>query len=820
MRKSTRLTYITLLLVGTLTSTAVAQTVEPETKSLSEVNLPPRTLSEADFLSQTPNLEAAPTPDTVTPNPVLTQNTDLVRLLRVTPRIGAEFTTGPGVGYESSFGSIEGFVPLLQTPGQNLTYFQGRLLISTDDAQLGGNALVGHRIYNPTNNRILGGYLAYDIRDTGNSTFNQLGAGVESLGESFDVLANAYIPIGDTRQTVGETTFNSVSFSNPTFQTNFLALMREQQQQINRRLEAALTGFDAEAGVRIARLGRQGNLRGYGGLYYYDGPGISSFVGGRARLEARLTDTFRLGLLLQGDDHFGTNLVFSVGASFPGSGYRGINKQEQVLARLGESVARQENIAVDERFESELVTQRDTVLATNPNTGQALRFRHVNLGRGTGNGTFENPTGTVAQALASAQSNDIVYVQRGNNPGIPAFTIPNGVSVLSAGSVQRIDTLQISNLQLPGSGSGARPRVTGTVTLGNNNTLSGFEINGARGPGILGTNINNTTIQDNIISNSTIDPTNTSNLGNGIFLTNATGNIDITNNTIRNNSENAILINNNAGQVDMTIANNALADNVNGIRVNLLGTAPATAQITNNSVTNGGNGVDFNVGENAKLNNLAISNNSIEGSNQGINFRAFDNAQSTVNVSNNTLRNITGDGVNFGLNQNSRTQLNVSGNSITNTNDDGIDTELFDNAVVTATISNNQVSNSGDIGIEVDADNNSQLRLVIKSNTVTGSANQGISIFSGAAGGSAKIFASVRLNRLTGNNVSGLANGGFDAQTFDTSRMCLQLDNNTSDRFTLVNNSGTFQVENTLSTNTGTVNRTGTTNVPQGSCGY
>jgi hypothetical protein len=176
--------------------------------------------------------------------------------------------------------------------------------------------------------------------------------------------------------------------------------------------------------------------------------------------------------------------------------------------------------------------------------------------------------------------------------------------------------------------------------------------------------------------------------------------------------------------------------------------------------------------------------------------------------------------MNFLVDKNSRTQLTVSGNTINNAKGDGIDIDLLDNARATATVSNNQIINSGATGIQADADNNSQLRLVLDSNTVRGSRNQGISIFSGAGGGTAKIFASVRLNALTGNNVSGAAIGDFDAQTFDASTTCLQLRNNTGGNFALVNNGGTLQVENTLPTNTGNVNQTGTTTVPRGTCGF
>lgn len=841
MKKLTQWVYVTGLLLGTMTPIATAQTIKPDSSpspvtvdnaiandsptlihKASELDLPPRTLSEAGFFYQKSNPQTPTVRDSrlgIAQTPETKSNDNST--VQVQPRLGAQFQTGPGVGYESSFGGVEGFVPLRQTPGQNLTFLEGRLLVSTDDGQLGGNLVVGHRLYNAKTNRTVGGYVAYDIRDTGDSVFNQLGAGLETLGETWDARVNAYIPIGDTRQQTGERIFNTVSLvDSPVFQGNSL-ILGQQQSQIDRRFEAALTGVDVEGGVKLAQLGKAGQLRGYAGLYYYDGPNTSSFVGGRLRLEARPTDTLRAGLSLETDGNFGTRLLLSVAANFPGTRPRGVKPQQQVLARLGDSIVRSENIAVDEQ--SEFAIASETLLATNPNTGEPWNFRHVNLGIGTGNGTAENPTGTVAQALAVAQPNDIVYVQPGTNPGIPAFTIPNGVQVLSTDPVQQIPVVGRGNVQLPLSGSGVRPLIVGTVTLGNNTTLSGFEINGASGSGIRGTGINNTSIRDNIIRNSTI--ANSSELGQGILLTNVGGTIDITNNTITDNPDNAISISNNTGQADFIIGRNAIANNLNALRFSLSGSATGTGQITNNSMTNSGN-LNVQVANNAQLSNLTISNNTIDRATaQGIYLQAFDTAQATVTVSNNTLSNITGDGVltgdglRFALNQNAKLNLLVSGNTITTTSDDGIDFDILDSTVATVTISNNQIFNANsqglgfdNFGIEVDADNNAQLQLLIDSNTITGSGNRAISIFAGGTGGSPQVFTSVRSNNLRGNNVSSTDIAGFEAVTFGRSTMCLQLRDNTSEAFFLGNNGGAFQAE--VGGNIGAIDQRGTTPAP------
>ncbi|MFH7026861.1 MAG: hypothetical protein ACHBN1_15975 [Heteroscytonema crispum UTEX LB 1556] len=82
------------------------------------------------------------------------------------PRFGGSFTT-QGAGYEEPYFSIEGFVPIIQNPGNSLTFLEGRLLWLTDST-MGGNLVLGQRA-GKSGDEILGGYIAYDIRDTGNS---------------------------------------------------------------------------------------------------------------------------------------------------------------------------------------------------------------------------------------------------------------------------------------------------------------------------------------------------------------------------------------------------------------------------------------------------------------------------------------------------------------------------------------------------------------------------------------------------------------------------------------------------------------------------
>lgn len=272
--------------------------------------------------------------------------------LKVLPRIGASFTT-TGAGYQEPFFSLEGFAPLQQISGSNLTFLEGKLLFFTDST-FGTNLVLGKRFYSSSRNRILGGYISYDTRDTGNTLFHQIGAGFERLG-NWDLRVNAYLPVGNTREQTAEV------LSNPFFQQNFLLLNR------TRQFETAMAGFDVEAGGRLLRIG-EGDLRGYGGVYYYGAQGSDSGFGIKGRLEARPTDNLRMGLSVQYDPIFDTRVAFSLGVNFPGTRQRGVSNSS-VLARLGESVARTTTITVDEQ------TQNERIVATNPKTGAAWQFR-------------------------------------------------------------------------------------------------------------------------------------------------------------------------------------------------------------------------------------------------------------------------------------------------------------------------------------------------------------------------------------------------------------------------------------------------------------
>ena len=528
--------------------------------------------------------------------------------------VGARVT----VGHNGSSAGADGFTrfgafaPFFQRPGRSLGFFEGYLLLD-NGADLGSNVMLGYRSYNPNWNRTLGGYISYDTRDTGNNTFDRLGLGLESLGDTWDVRLNGYIPLGDNRQTTGALTGDNLFGGN-----RFL---------VGRIFESALVGFDLEAGARIARFGNSGELRGYVGPYYLNGQGTDGTAGVQARLVAEPTRGLQLGAGVQHDDLFGTNALLSLRFSFPRPPGRGSRILEaSIVARLGAAVERNHAIVVER--------QEDRVVATNPATGDPWFFNHVTLGEGDNSGTFEDPFGSIAQAIGATPTdgNGIIYVRSGASSSTSGFMLPEQIQVLSTGPVQQLDTAEGGQMLLPLSGSGVLPTIDNTVALASNTILSGFRVMPPPDrAGILVQGVRDVAIRDNDVRTVGGAP--------GIRLTDVSGTMTIANNQImtagdapggpvlgRSMGSDSIEVNATNTTLDrLTISGNRLRTGgtfSNGILVVAAATAGnsgsiGAVEIADNVVDVGGFdsvGIAVNVendGGDARIDSVAVRNNTI-----------------------------------------------------------------------------------------------------------------------------------------------------------------------------------------------------------------
>jgi trimeric autotransporter adhesin len=732
-----------------------------------------------------------------------------------------------GAGHDSSgagwdgVSHIEGFIPLRQSPGHNITFVEPRFLLD-NDGNIGGSLLLGHRVYDPQSNRTFGGYVAFDRRDTDSNSFSQLGLGLESLGNVWDFRFNAYVPLGDNRHLIDERRSDTGYSVSTQFERNLLMLSSRREQQVTRIYEAGLLGLDAEAGAKLAEW-TDGDLRAFGGVYFYGAEGTDSTLGWRLRLQARPTQNLMLGLAVQDDNLFGTNLVASIGLTFPRNRPRGpITSTNDVVARLGEPIFRNPNIAIDTQRDTQTIVEQNIQPLRNPEEEQPYRFIHVALGQQGGNGTFERPFGTVQEALDASVSdgNTIVYVDAGRNLDIPAFTIPDRVRVLSQGPVQQIAGLPFPGfpstsvrlpfspvvnyrngilVRIPFSGDGQFPTIrqasaTDLVTMGDRTVFSGFQIADATGTGIVANGVENVEIRDNTITNAT---------ERGIFLNDVYGSVVLFDNRITGSqggsgSGQGLLIRNMAERaVDVSIQRQQIETNRVGIELAVSGNPGQSmnpqqiVSIDNTTIQTSSEHGLFLTAEQLGNQQVAFRNGSIQGSGaDGVFTRATSAGAQELTIEDSTIRGNGGDGIRAqdGIQNGSSSaaqEVFLRRNRIENNAGNGISLEANEVAAQEFTIDSNLIQNNGGYGIRgvvnnvafqeyvTDVDNNSQ---GISNNVIANNGNQGIRL---TANNSGTLVVDIQGNSLSNNRTNG--NPDLEVSTTaNTNDVCVVLTDNTS----------------------------------------
>lgn len=447
-------------------------------------------------------------------------------------------------------------------------FFADLHFLVRDDSQIGGNATLAYRRYNLDWNRIVGGYVFWDGMQTplGNQ-LQQMGLGVETLGQIWDARANVYLP-------------DAFGLRGPLpnlFQGNNL---------IVNRAEVAMTGVDAEAGINLPEI-LNTRTRVLGGGYHFNGHGTGNTTGWKARVETEFNRNVWVDYSVQEDKLFGR--TWNVGvtiryahrflshpaspASMDHKYFRGegVNATRDLSDRLSDPIRRIQSV----------VLNRDNGVVATDAGGVPLGFIHAANGF-AGTGTFENPYGTLTNALADgAAGTSIIYTPFGGNYVENVSLVP-GARVLSNGPTQTVAT-QFGDQQLPFSGSStnlaALPTITGNVVMANTSRFSGFDVTG----GLSAAGVTGFTVDNSVITNP---------VGDAISVTGATAST-LTNLRVSSGAGRGVFLNDSAAAVtDLKV----LATTTNGLEV----TTAATARIvTVNNLTidaAGAHGVDLNIG--------------------------------------------------------------------------------------------------------------------------------------------------------------------------------------------------------------------------------
>lgn len=448
--------------------------------------------------------------------------------LGVMARFGYE--TGPAVGRE------QGVIPLELMPYSifnNWMVFGDFRGFRADTDNWGFNIGGGARYYSPKLDRIFGLYSFYDQDDLSGATFRDYSFGLETYGRMWDARSNVYLPTGKDQALLN------------TF------IVPGSQRFVGNRLlydegntfGSSLGGVDFEVGMPLpGKILMKHDVRVYAGWYHFENNDAPTLDGWRGRIQGDLFPFAQTYLQVSNDKVFDTTVVFGAQLSFGGLKPSDDGPKSQ-YHRLTTPVYRNYNVVVAraDQFNRGLT-------AINSSTGNAYFFEHIaSYAAPGGDGTFENPFQTIAQAQGAADAgpaDTIDFVWGGSQ----YTTAPNNSVTLQAGyrllgdgpnipqfvSVDRLGDIQLPRpFTTPPAGvTDGAPVLQGApadaVTLTSSPTFqtefSGFNIVEPTGRGIVGQNIGGRVLMRQVnVTNAAQQ---------GLFLENTTGNIRLLGSTI------------------------------------------------------------------------------------------------------------------------------------------------------------------------------------------------------------------------------------------------------------------------------------------------
>lgn len=345
------------------------------------------------------------------------------------------------------------------------------------------------------------------------------GIGVDVLTEDWEVRANYVEPNGVTSRVLSQT----IDQSSAEFMGNNIIFSRIDT------VAEALEKVDLEGGVKLPS-GKFENvdLRGFFGVYRFNGVNVPKTTGWKTRLQAEVGDHLELGVGLNQDTLTETTVSFNAIVSFGGFKAQDYTRNS-AIHRLADPVRRDLTVA---SLRTGLVVPG--VVALDPTDGTPLRVIHVDVNDAIGpfDGTVENPFNSLTTGLAVPGS-DVVFVHAGgiyNAAPDNMIDIAPGQDVLGEGLITAVsgdrivetsvEVQDLGELILPSSptfiASGetlARPTLSGAagnaVTMRDNTRFGGFIVESAAGAGIMTNNDGGTIIKDVLIRNT---------VGDGIFL--------------------------------------------------------------------------------------------------------------------------------------------------------------------------------------------------------------------------------------------------------------------------------------------------------------
>jgi hypothetical protein len=634
-----------------------------------------------------------------------------------------------GIGYNKGYTTFEGF--FATDPKKNLTIpFLDLRAHVFNDGKLATNIGLGFRKNAGCLAYGLNAY--YDYRKTSKLRYNQIGFGLEALGQRCDFRINAYLPVGH-------------KITDP-YGTSF-AEFSGHELLLSQNYEFGMKGFNAELG---GHLNRSENFDLYlaAGTYHYTENNGPKFWGAKARLTCRIKDYATIEFSNSYDKYFRNRFQGQVTLTIPlgreseecsTNRCNSCDTQKLICSKMVQPVERQEIIVVANKTVS---TQ-----AINPLTGLPFYFVFVD---NTSNslGTYESPYPTLTLAQDNSSVNDVIYVFPGDgttNGMDSGISLKSNQKFFGAGTSHAIQTSQ-GLITIPAQ-SLTNPIITNTigdgVTLADINEVSGFTISSAANRGIFGTDN-----QDIIISKCSID----NSVSNQIHIESASDESStyFDELTITDGQSSAIYIDSPA-QNATCVLKNSIINNNSVYVLNYTFDNQATVNITNNNITENENSINaiFNgpgtitIADNQIQNTLSTSEPAV--------FIQASTSPVNANIENNNISNNASGAIQFLLEDTNGAELNLTSN----------------------TINSNELGAVGPFGaplcIRTNSTSSGNCELNLNGNTV--SENAGFSLY--CADGSFNNFT------VTANQNSFNANGGGLGFSNDCNTFNLTANNNT-----------------------------------------
>jgi len=205
-----------------------------------------------------------------------------------------------GIGYDHGYTSLTGLAFPSTTEGHWIWPVVDLRVHEFNNNTQAGNAGIGARFASSKLQRVFGGNIYYDYRNTHHGSYNQIGAGFEFLGERIDLRFNGYLPLGKKKHTASHCHFH--------YPGGFF--------MSRKKTETAIGGANLEVGAYITKV-RSTSFYAAAGPYYYNGDVCRHVFGGVLRFDIAYKKYLFLEGRISHDNVFKTRVQGMIGISLP-----------------------------------------------------------------------------------------------------------------------------------------------------------------------------------------------------------------------------------------------------------------------------------------------------------------------------------------------------------------------------------------------------------------------------------------------------------------------------------------------------------------------